>query len=95
MRLIVILLSWFIISNAAAQCDVELTSVDWETGEVVVAIHNSNNCGEEEDGDMAYVTQINLGITNGIDTLNSYEFANSLYFPSVSESLSFFKERRY
>jgi len=76
MRLITILLSWFIISSAVAQCDVELTSVDWETGEVVVAIHNSNNCGEEEDGDMEYITQINLGVTNGVDTLNSYEFAN-------------------
>ena len=57
-----------------AQCDVELYSVNWENGDVKIIVHNSNGCGNEADS--VYVCHLNLGIYNGIEILNEYEFAN-------------------
>ena len=42
-KLIYLLALWAPITSA--QCDVELTSVNWETGDVQMVVHNSDNCG--------------------------------------------------
>ena len=49
------------------QCDVELSSVNWETGDVQIVVHNSDNCGIWWG--VPWIDHINLGISNGIDTL--------------------------
>jgi len=48
MRLIFILLSWFTISSIAAQCDVAISSWDAVSGDIVVEVINSENCGCNE-----------------------------------------------
>jgi len=50
-----------------AQCDVELTNVNWETGDVQMVVHNSDNCGIWWG--VPWIDHINLGVSNGIDTL--------------------------
>jgi gliding motility-associated-like protein len=74
MRLIFTLISWLIITTAAAQCDVELTNVNFETGDIQIVVHNSNGCGNGVD--TTYIDHIDLGISNGVDTLATNEFAS-------------------
>ena len=64
----------FIASKTYSQCDVELSFVDWESGDIQVIVHNSNGCGNGID--TTYINHLDLGVSNGIDTLNDYEFAN-------------------
>ena len=64
-RLIYLLALWAPISSA--QCDVELSNVNWETGDVQIIVHNSDNCGIYWG--VPWIDHINLGISNGIDTL--------------------------
>ena len=58
----------------SAQCDVELKSVDWGTGDIQIIVHNSNGCGNGVD--TTYIDHLDIGISNGVDILNFYEFAN-------------------
>jgi len=64
-KLIYLLALWAPITSA--QCDVELTSVNWETGDVQMVVHNSDNCGIWWG--VPWIDHINLGVSNGIDTL--------------------------
>jgi len=81
MRLILSTLFTLFTLTASAQCDVELVSVDWETGEVVIYVLNSEGCGDEGMPDNMYINNIVLGVTNGDSILNDYEFA---YWPEFS-----------
>ena len=74
MRLILTFLFFCVTNITLTQCDVELTSVDWESGDIQVIVHNSNGCGNGID--TTYINHLDLGISNGIDILNNYEFAN-------------------
>ena len=63
-----ILYSIFVLNNSVySQCDVELSNVNWETGDVQIVVHNSDGCGIYWG--VPYIDHINLGISNGIDTL--------------------------
>ena len=73
MRLITLILL-FTASSVAAQCDVELTYVDWGTGDIQIVVHNSNGCGNGID--TTYIDHIDLGVSNGVDTLATNEFAS-------------------
>jgi gliding motility-associated-like protein len=57
-----------------SQCDVELSLFDWDSGDIQVIVHNSNGCGNGED--TLYISHLDFGVSNGIDILNDYEFAN-------------------
>jgi len=71
-KLIYLLALWAPITSA--QCDVELTNVDWDTGAIQIVVHNSNGCGNGND--TTYINHLDIGISNGVDILNEYEFAN-------------------
>ena len=64
-KLIYLLALWAPLMSA--QCDVELSNVNWETGEVQIVVHNSDNCGIYWG--VPWIDHINLGVSNGIDTL--------------------------
>ena len=64
-KLIYLLALWAPLMSA--QCDVELSSVNWETGDVQIIVHNSEGCGVYWGP--PWIDHINLGISNGIDTL--------------------------
>ncbi|HHZ81972.1 MAG TPA: hypothetical protein EYN64_04530, partial [Flavobacteriales bacterium] len=70
-----VIYSMFVINNVThGQCDVELTYVDWDTGDIQIVVHNSNGCGNGVD--TTYIDHIDLGISNGVDTLATNEFAS-------------------
>ena len=64
-KLIYLLALWAPITSA--QCDVELTNVNWETGDIQIVVHNSDNCGLWWG--VPWIDHINIGVSNGIDTL--------------------------
>jgi gliding motility-associated-like protein len=64
-RLIYLLALWAPITSA--QCDVELTNVNWETGDVQIVVHNSENCGIWWG--VPWIDHLDIGISNGVDTL--------------------------
>jgi len=73
-RFIFMLCAIFIALTNYSQCDVELSLFDWDSGDIQVIVHNSNGCGNGED--TLYISHLDFGVSNGIDTLNYYEFAN-------------------
>ena len=73
-RFIFMLCAIFIALTNYSQCDVELSLFDWDSGDIQVIVHNSNGCGNGED--TLYISHLDFGVSNGIDILNDYEFAN-------------------
>ena len=74
MRLILTFLFFLISSIVTSQCSVELSYVDWNSGDIQIVVHDSNGCGNGVD--TTYIDHLDIGISNGVDTLNFYEFAN-------------------
>ena len=66
-KLIYILALWAPITSA--QCDVELSNVNWETGDIQIIVHNSENCGLWWG--VPWIDHLNIGVSNGIDTLST------------------------
>ena len=70
-----ILYSIFVLNNNVhSQCDVELSNVNWETGDIQIIVHNSEGCGVYWGP--PWIDHINIGISNGVTILNEYEGAN-------------------
>lgn len=74
MRLIFTFLFLCITSITISQCSVELSYVDWDSGDIQIIVHNSNGCGNGVD--TTYIDHLDLGISNGVDTLATNEFAS-------------------
>lgn len=71
-KLIYLLALWAPMTSA--QCDVELTNVNWNTGDIQIVVHNSDDCGIYWG--VPWIDHLNIGVSNGVTVLNEYEFAN-------------------